>query len=175
MSRSDDCIWKSLTKNWRGGRANGFHRNRRPAGGTDYFLIMCCRRIREWISTFWSARAGRTFPGTHIDRKPSRRVRYVGISRAEKLLRRSKARRLTYVGQPSRLAPGAFPRAAEEVRRDALPTRLASATWLLTRNRRCRRFRDGANLRSQFPPRLVNDLELDAACREPLDNRVPLE
>src|SRR6202795_3823168 len=106
MSRSDDCIWKSLTKNWRGGRPNGFHRNRRPAGGTDYFLITCCRRTRELTSTFWLAKACRKFQGTRIDLRPPSRDRYVGISRGEKLLGRSKARRLAYVGLPSRLAPG---------------------------------------------------------------------
>jgi hypothetical protein len=31
------------------------------------------------------------------------------------------------------------------------------------------------NLRSRFPSKLVNDLESDAACTEPLDIRVPLE
>ena len=76
-----------------------------PADGTDCFSIMSCKRTRELISTFWSVKAARKFRGIPIDRKPSRRVRYVGISWAEKLLRRSKARRLTSGGQPSRHAP----------------------------------------------------------------------
>ena len=42
-------------------------RKRLHADGTDCSSITSCRRIREWISIFWSAKAGQKFRGTRTE------------------------------------------------------------------------------------------------------------
>src|ERR1700719_1441499 len=74
MSRNGDCIWKCQTKNLHGARPIGPHRKRLRADGTDCFSITSCRRIRELILIFWSAKAEQKFRGTRTEVGACRRI-----------------------------------------------------------------------------------------------------
>src|ERR1700720_995514 len=67
MSRNGDFTWKFPRKNLHGAKPNGYRRKRLHADGTGCSSITSCRRMREWISIFWLAKAGPRFHGTHTE------------------------------------------------------------------------------------------------------------